>query len=154
MPSQLSYLDHHDRLVEHFAAQLGWRGLQRCSFTLTPDIAGSFPVGTVCTNWTTTHIRFNLQVNHLSTEPDNYRAAVVAESRLIGHTWHERATFTTLEQAAAEAQRLRGHCARQNFRDPKWVRRFLEQHPDRLYQRRKHWRGWKARVKARSKPLR
>jgi hypothetical protein len=56
-------------------------------------------------------------------------------------------TFETSDAADAEAQRVSPLFARSNFRDKRWRRRYLEQHPEKLLHAKKKWRGWKGRLR-------
>jgi hypothetical protein len=141
-------LDEHSLLVRQFAQELGWKGLERTDFTLYPGEIASYPNGVVGTGWTTTHLKFFVQINQETLGSfGEYAIAVCAERFDISQLDFVQCSFTTIEQAIAEARRLAPQFARANFRDSKWRRRYLEEHPERLTRPKKKWRGWKGRLR-------
>lgn len=141
-------LDEHSLLVRQFAQELGWKGLERTDFTLYPGEKESYPNGVVGTCWTTTHLKFFVQVGQETLGVFGaYTINVCAERFDISRLDFVPCTFTTFEQASVEARRLAPQFARANFRDPKWRRRYLEEHPERLTRPKKKWRGWKGRLR-------
>jgi hypothetical protein len=134
--------------VRRFAAELGWRGIERTDIRLTRDICGSLPEGTVVTCWCTNDLWFFIQINQkVPGQFGVYNVSVVAERYNIGPMGFEMCQFATDDEAAKEARRLAPLFARTNFRDTKWRRRYLEQHPEKLLGRKKKWRGWKGRLR-------
>jgi len=129
-------------LVRRFAAELGWNGIDRADATLTADNRGDVPVGTVVTCWSTSDVKFFIQINQLVLgEFGEYNVSVVAERYDIGPMDFESCKFDSREEAVDEALRLAPRFARANFRDRTWRRRYLEQNPEKLFRPKK--RGWK-----------
>ena len=138
-------------LVRHFAASLGWYGLTRTDLVLTPDICGSVPAGTVVTCSSTSDMKFFIQINQtVPGEFGKYNVSVVAERYDIRPMDFGTCEFETTDEAGSEAERLAPLFARKNFRDPRWRRRYLEEHPEKLLRPKKNWRGWKGRLRAES----
>ena len=139
-------------LVQHFAASLGWRGIERSDVTITPDSRGNVSVGTVVTCWSTNDLKFFIQINQATPGQFGvYNVSVVAERYHVGPMDFVTCNFQTVEEAHSEAQRLSPLFARANFRDKRRLRRYLEQHPDKLLPGRKKWRGWKGRLHTKPK---
>ncbi len=135
-------------LVRRFAESLGWYGTEGADITLTPDICGSVPAGTVLTLWSTNNLRFFIQISQVTPGKFGaYRVSVVAERYHIGPMDFTDCQFETPAEAASEARRLSPLFARSNFRDKRWRRRYLEQNPLRLLRPKKRWRGWKGRLR-------
>jgi len=135
-------------LVHRFAASLGWYGIDRTDTTLTSDICGNVPAGTVLTCWSTNDLRFFIQINQ--TTPGQfgvYNVSVVAERYNIAPMDFVACEFESTDEADGEAQRLSPLFARSNFRDKRWRRQYLEQHPRKLLHPKKKWRGWKGRLR-------
>jgi hypothetical protein len=134
-------------LVRHFAASLGWHGLTRTDLVLTPDIRGSVAAGTVVTCWSTSDLRFFIQINQkVPGRFGKYNVSVVGERYDIGPMDFDTCEFQTADEARSEAARLAPLFARKNFHDPSWRRRYLEEHPEKLLRSKKNWRGWKGRI--------
>lgn len=136
-------------LIHHFAAALGWHGIERTDITLSAEICGNVPAGTVVTCWSTNDLRFFIQINQ--TAPGRfgaYNVSVIAERYNIAPLDFASCEFKTIEEAHAEAQRLSPLFARTNFRDKRWRRRYLEEFPQKLLHRKKKWRGWKGYLHA------
>jgi hypothetical protein len=135
-------------LVHRFAAALGWNGIERTDIRLTPEICGNLSVGTIVTCWSTTDLRFFIQINQdVWGQFGAYRVSVVAERYNIGPMEFETCAFETEDEAVQEARRLAPLVARANFRDKNWRRRYLEEHPERLLHPKKKRRGWKGRLR-------
>jgi hypothetical protein len=135
-------------LVNRFAASLGWYGIERTDITLTPDICGNVPAGTVVTCWSTNDLKFFIQINQRTPGRFGaYHVSVVAERYNIAPMNFVPCSFETTDEADTEAQRLSALFARTNFRDKRWRRRYLEQHPRKLLRPKKKWRGWKGRLR-------
>lgn len=129
-------------LVRHFAESLGWHGIEQTEIVLTPEAAGGLPAGTVVTCWSATDLRFFIQINQkTSGEFGKYNVSVVAERYNIGPMDFVACEFETAAEAESEAQRLSPLFARRNFRDPRWRRRYLEEHPEKLLRPKKRRRG-------------
>ncbi len=134
-------------LVHSFAASLGWHGIERTDITLTPDICGSVPAGTVVTCWSTNDLRFFIQINQKAPgQFGEYNVSIVPERYNIGPMDFTTCRFETSDEANSEARRLSPLFARANFRDKRWRRRYLEQHAKNLLRPKKKWRGWKGRL--------
>ncbi len=135
-------------LIRRFAASLGWHGIERTDIVLTPETAGGLPAGTVVTCWSTTDLKFFIQINQKTPrEFGRYNVSVVAERYNIGPMDFVTCEFDNVEEAQREAERLFPLFARKNFRDPCWQRAYLEEHPERLLRPEKNWRGWKGRLR-------
>ena len=134
-------------LVRRFAAGLGWNGIERTDITLTPKTCDNLPVGTIITDWTTSNLIFFIQINQWSPGRfGTYNVSVVAERYGIAPVDFTVCAFETAEEADKESQRLAPLLARKNFKDKKWRRRYLEQHPQKLFRSKKKRRGWKGRL--------
>ena len=135
-------------LIRRFAAGLGWNGMDRTEIRLTPEICGNLPVGTIVTCWSTNDLKFFIQINQkVWGQFAVYNVSVVAERYNIGPMDFEVCAFASVDEAAQEARRLAPLFARTNFRDKRWRRRYLEEHPERLLRPKKKWRGWKGRLR-------
>jgi hypothetical protein len=135
------------RLVCRFAGELGWHGLVQTDLMLTPDNCGDFPPGVVVTCFSTSHLRFFIQINQaVAGEFGQYKVSVVAERYDIRPLDPEPCTIRSFEDAIRESRRLYLQFGRANFRKPEWRRRYLEQHPHKLWRKKKKRRGWKARL--------
>ncbi len=135
--------------VRRFAVELGWRGIERTDIRLTSATCLGLPVGTLVTCWSTSNLKFFIEVNQ--TVPGRfggYRVSVVAEKYHIGPMDFEMCAFESEDEAVGEARRLAPLFARRNFRDKEWLRRYLERHPEKLLRSKKKWRGWKGRLRA------
>jgi len=134
-------------LVKLFAARLGWRGLRPYSFTIREGEDRFAPIGTVVTYFTTTDIKFFIQINQATPGTfGRYRASVVAHRYDICFTDFYECNFESSEQAASESARLFSRLGRANFKDPSWRRDFLELQPRKRWKKRKR-RGWKGRLR-------
>ena len=152
MPNPNQPLVNASILVHRFALALGWRGIERTEFTLKAGINDRVLAGTVVTCWSTNDHRFFIQINQTTPgQFGEYNVSVVAERYNIGPMGFSVCRFETADEADSEAQRLSRLFAKTNFRDKRWRRRFLEQHPTKLLHPKKKWRGWKRRL--RSAPL-
>ena len=135
-------------LVLHFAANLGWRRLERTDITLTREICGDIPEGTIDTCWSTCDLKFFIQINQaVPGQFGAYNVSVVAERYDIRPMGFATCRFNTAGEAVREAQRLAPLYAKRNFRDKRWRRQYLERHPEKLWHRKKKWRGWKGRFR-------
>lgn len=134
-------------LVSRFALELGWRGLERTDITPPADMRGSLPVGAVVTCFSTTDLKFFIQINQrVAGKFGAYNVSVVAERYDIGPIDFEKCDFDSISSAVREASRLSSVFVRANFKNPRWRREYLEENPEKLLARRKKWRGWKGRV--------
>jgi hypothetical protein len=117
-------------LVHRFAASLSWSGIERTDIRLTQDICGSVPGGTVVAFWSTNDMKLFIQINQeIAGRFGVYRVSVVAERCGIAPMDFVSCAFETTDDADTEAKRLSPLFARTNFRDNRWRRRYLEQHP-------------------------
>lgn len=118
--------------IRIFAAALGWHGLRPYCFTIEVSLSHEWPLGEICTSFTTPDVKFNLQINQAVPERfGKYRASVVAHRYDIRHVDFFDCAFDTIDSAKSEAARLFAHLARSNFKNPRWRRGYLEHHPDR-----------------------
>jgi hypothetical protein len=140
------------QLIRRFAGELGWRGIEQTDITLTSDICGDLPCGTVMTCFSTTDIDFFIQINQATAGIfGKYKVSVVAERYGIRPMEFQTCRIGSIDDAVKEAKRLNPLFARRNFRDPTWRRAYLTLHPEKFWRGRKKWRGWKAALDTRCK---
>jgi hypothetical protein len=120
-------------LLREFASELGWQGLQQYQFALTPDICGSYPVGTIITSYITSDEKFNLQINENPVgQKRTYQATIFAVRYGLGPMgWHP-IVIDGRQSAINEAARLKPVLSRAILRNPKSRRTFVREHSDLL----------------------
>ena len=121
--------DEPNELVRVFAAHLGWHGLFCHSFALNQENCGSVSPGTLVRTYWTTDKKFHLQINASPVgQETTYQATIIAERYgLLPIGWQTLALHN-LENAKAEADRLKPYLSRSVLRNGSSRRRFVREH--------------------------
>lgn len=118
--------------MQHFARELGWKGLRLEHACLSDDEASKAGVGSgVVIFYATTDPKFFLQIN---TWPHGqfgtHRATVRADRYGVFHVgWHEFVLHDDERLLAMEADRLKPWLFRRQFKDRKWRKVLAQQNP-------------------------
>jgi hypothetical protein len=117
-----------------FASLLGWKGLQLEHFRWKQEDDHESALG-VAIYYTTTDVKFNLQINcQPHGQIRHYRATIKADRYgIISVGWHDFELHEDDQRLFAEVERLKPWLRRDQFKDRAWRRQFIAQHPELAY---------------------
>ncbi len=123
-------------LLRQFASILGWHGLCKYQHRIPAGIYDGFPTETIITYYTTTHLKFFLQINEQPPgQSRSYQACIVAERYGLRPTEWQKFEILDWRTAMVEAGRLKPTLSRSILRHSASRRRFIREHRHLIFRR-------------------